>query len=53
MSGGNRVNADFWEFVQQKKAGLQKTGELWPKLGERDFSLAYHHDLERQTGCRV
>jgi len=35
---GHRVNADFWEFVQHKKAGVQKTGELWPKLGERDFS---------------
>src|SRR5712692_412952 len=35
---GHRVNADFWEFLQTKKEGTQKTGELWPKLGERDFS---------------
>jgi branched-chain amino acid transport system substrate-binding protein len=35
---GHRVNADFWEFLQQKQAGVQKVGELWPKLGERDFS---------------
>jgi branched-chain amino acid transport system substrate-binding protein len=35
---GHRVNADFWEFLQHKKAGVHKSGELWPKLGERDFS---------------
>ncbi|MBM3225300.1 MAG: hypothetical protein FJZ47_16065 [Candidatus Tectomicrobia bacterium] len=35
---GHRVNADFWEFLQTKKEGVQKVGELWPKLGERDFS---------------
>src|SRR5215475_7957098 len=35
---GHRVNADFWEFLQQKKEGMQKVGDLWPKLGERDFS---------------
>jgi branched-chain amino acid transport system substrate-binding protein len=35
---GHRVNADFWEFLQQKKDGVQKIGELWPKLGEGDFS---------------
>lgn len=35
---GHRVNADFWEFLQSKKEGIQKLGELWPKLGERDFS---------------
>jgi branched-chain amino acid transport system substrate-binding protein len=35
---GHRVNADFWEFLQQKKEGTQKLGDLWPKLGERDFS---------------
>jgi branched-chain amino acid transport system substrate-binding protein len=35
---GHRVNADFWDFLQQKKEGVQKIGELWPKLGERDFS---------------
>jgi branched-chain amino acid transport system substrate-binding protein len=35
---GHRVNADFWEFLQQKKEGVQKVGNLWPKLGERDFS---------------
>ena len=35
---GHRVNADFWEFLQRKKEGVQKAGDLWPKLGERDFS---------------
>src|SRR5438876_1814134 len=35
---GHRVNADFWEFLQHKKEGVQKVGDLWPKLGERDFS---------------
>jgi branched-chain amino acid transport system substrate-binding protein len=35
---GHRVNADFWALLQHKKAGVQKIGELWPKLGERDFS---------------
>ena len=35
---GHRVNADFWDFVQTKKPGLTKLGDLWPKLGERDFS---------------
>jgi branched-chain amino acid transport system substrate-binding protein len=35
---GHRVNADFWEFLQRKKEGVQKIGDLWPKLGERDFS---------------
>jgi branched-chain amino acid transport system substrate-binding protein len=35
---GHRVNADFWEFLQKKKEGVQKLGDLWPKLGERDFS---------------
>ncbi|MGE3541059.1 MAG: ABC transporter substrate-binding protein [Candidatus Tectimicrobiota bacterium] len=35
---GHRLNADFWEFLQGKKSGVQKLGELWPKLGERDFS---------------
>src|SRR5216684_2507012 len=35
---GHRVNADFWEFIQHKKEGVQKVGDLWPKLGERDFS---------------
>ncbi len=35
---GHRVNTDFWEFLQSKKEGIQKLGELWPKLGERDFS---------------
>jgi branched-chain amino acid transport system substrate-binding protein len=35
---GHRVNADFWEFLQRKKEGVQQVGELWPKLGERDFS---------------
>ncbi len=35
---GHRVNADFWEFLQHKKEGVQKLDELWPKLGERDFS---------------
>lgn len=35
---GHRVNDDFWKFLQQKKDGVEKLGELWPKLGERDFS---------------
>jgi len=35
---GHRINADFWEFLQKKKDGVQKIGDLWPKLGERDFS---------------
>jgi branched-chain amino acid transport system substrate-binding protein len=32
------VNDDFWHFLQSKKEGVEKLGELWPKLGERDFS---------------
>lgn len=35
---GHRVNADFWEFLQTKKEGVTKMGDLWPKLGERDYS---------------
>lgn len=35
---GHRVNADFWEFLQKKRTDVTKLGELWPKLGERDFS---------------
>ena len=35
---GHRVNSDFWEFLQTKKAGVSKMGDLWPKLGERDYS---------------
>jgi branched-chain amino acid transport system substrate-binding protein len=35
---GHVVNKDFWEFLQRKKDGVEKVGELWPKLGERDFS---------------
>ena len=35
---GHRVNSDFWEFLQVKKAGVTKLGDLWPKLGERDYS---------------
>lgn len=35
---GHRVNADFWEFLQKRKEGVHKIGDLWPKLGERDFS---------------
>jgi branched-chain amino acid transport system substrate-binding protein len=35
---GHVVNSDFWEFLQRKKDGVEKVGELWPKLGERDFS---------------
>ena len=35
---GHRVNADFWEFLQKKKPDVTKLGDLWPKLGERDFS---------------
>lgn len=35
---GHVVNGDFWEFIQRKKEGVEKLGDLWPKLGERDFS---------------
>jgi branched-chain amino acid transport system substrate-binding protein len=35
---GHRVNADFWQYLQTKKPGVTKLGDLWPKLGERDFS---------------
>ncbi len=35
---GHRVNSDFWQFLQTKKAGVSKMGDLWPKLGERDYS---------------
>lgn len=35
---GHRMNADFWEYLQGKKPGVTKLGDLWPKLGERDFS---------------
>lgn len=35
---GHVVNNDFWTFLQRNKEGVEKLGELWPKLGERDFS---------------
>jgi branched-chain amino acid transport system substrate-binding protein len=35
---GHVVNHDFWTFLQTKKEGVETLGELWPKLGERDFS---------------
>jgi branched-chain amino acid transport system substrate-binding protein len=35
---GHVVNHDFWGFLQRHKAGVEKLGELWPRLGERDFS---------------
>jgi branched-chain amino acid transport system substrate-binding protein len=35
---GHVVNNDFWTYLQTKKEGVEKIGELWPKLGERDFS---------------
>jgi len=35
---GHRVNSDFWSFLQVKKEGVEKLGDLWPKLGERDYS---------------
>jgi branched-chain amino acid transport system substrate-binding protein len=35
---GHRVNADFWDFLRVKKEGVEKLGDLWPKLGERDYS---------------
>ena len=35
---GHVVNSDFWNFLQTKKEGVEKLGDLWPKLGERDFS---------------
>jgi branched-chain amino acid transport system substrate-binding protein len=35
---GHRVNKDFWDFLQIKKPGVVKMGDLWPKLYERDYS---------------
>jgi branched-chain amino acid transport system substrate-binding protein len=35
---GHMVNNDFWTFLQTKKAGVIKLGEMWPRLGSRDFS---------------
>ncbi len=35
---GHVVNNDFWTFLQTKQEGVEKLGDLWPKLGERDFS---------------
>jgi branched-chain amino acid transport system substrate-binding protein len=35
---GHRVNADFWNFLRRQKEGVEKMGELWPRLGERNFS---------------
>jgi branched-chain amino acid transport system substrate-binding protein len=35
---GHRLNSDFWDYLQTKKAGVTKLGDLWPKLGERDYS---------------
>ncbi len=35
---GHRVNDDFWSFLQTKRADVTKMGDLWPKLGERDYS---------------
>ncbi|MGE0578170.1 MAG: ABC transporter substrate-binding protein [Reyranella sp.] len=35
---GHRMNADFWDYLKAKKSDVTKLGELWPKLGERDFS---------------
>jgi branched-chain amino acid transport system substrate-binding protein len=35
---GHVVNNDFWTFLQKHQEGVEKLGELWPKLGERDFS---------------
>jgi branched-chain amino acid transport system substrate-binding protein len=35
---GHVVNSDFWDFLQTKREGVEKLGDLWPKLGERDFS---------------
>ena len=35
---GHVVNSDFWNFLQTKREGVSKLGDLWPKLGERDFS---------------
>src|SRR5262245_50246746 len=35
---GHRVNGDFWEFLRKKRSDVTKLGDLWPKLGERDFS---------------
>ena len=35
---GHRVNDDFWGFLQTKRSDVTKLGDLWPKLGERDYS---------------
>jgi branched-chain amino acid transport system substrate-binding protein len=35
---GHRVNADFWDFLRTKRTDVVKQGDLWPKLGERDYS---------------
>jgi branched-chain amino acid transport system substrate-binding protein len=35
---GHVVNNDFWTFLQTKRDDVEKLGDLWPKLGERDFS---------------
>lgn len=35
---GHVVNNDFWTFLQDKREDVEKLGDLWPKLGERDFS---------------
>jgi branched-chain amino acid transport system substrate-binding protein len=35
---GHRVNDDFWAYLQSQKEGVEKVGELWPKLGEHEFS---------------
>ena len=35
---GHVVNSDFWEYLQQQKTSVEKMGDLWPRLGERDFS---------------
>jgi branched-chain amino acid transport system substrate-binding protein len=35
---GAGVNADFWEFLQRQKTGLEKLGELLQNKGDRNFS---------------
>lgn len=34
---GAAINADFWEFLQRQKPGLEKLGELLQNKGDRNF----------------
>lgn len=35
---GHRVNEDFWSYLQRLRPDVEKMGELWPKIGESNFS---------------